>query len=48
MGVAPPILEKPPGLLARESKNTPNLQPRPCLNTVRISTILFPQLLILT
>ena len=33
MGVTPTTLGKPPGLLVRESKNTPSLQPY--LNTVQ-------------
>ena len=48
MGATPHTLEKPPGPLVRGSKNTPNLQPQPYLDTVRIFTILFPQSLIST
>ena len=47
-GCNPPTLEKPLEPLVRGSKNTPSLQPQPYLNTVRISTILFPPSLILT
>ena len=33
---------KPPGLLVKGSRNTPNQQPQPYLNTVKISTTRYP------
>ena len=47
MGAIHPTLEKPLGLLAKGSKNTPSLQPQPYLNIVRISTTHYPPSMIL-
>ena len=38
MGATHPTLDKPPELLVKGSKNTPNQQPQLYLNTVKIST----------
>ena len=47
MGAIHPTSEKPLGLLAKGSKNTPSPQPQPYLHIVKISTTNYPPSMIL-